>query len=74
MQPQGRQGLHRRVARAAPAAGGWTDPEAYRFLEKCQELGIKNIHAHKGPTIWPLDKDAFDVMDVDAAATDFTRT
>ena len=52
---------------------GWTlkDPEAYRFLEKCQELGIKNIHVHKGPTIWPLDKDAFDVSDVDHAATDF---
>jgi predicted TIM-barrel fold metal-dependent hydrolase len=26
---------------------------------------------HKGPTIWPLDKDAFDVSDVDRAATDF---
>ncbi len=40
---------------------GWklTDPESYRFLEKCQELGITNIHAHKGPTIWPLNKDAF---------------
>ncbi|HYA52909.1 MAG TPA: amidohydrolase family protein, partial [Streptosporangiaceae bacterium] len=33
--------------------------------------GIKNIHVHKGPTIWPLDKDAFDVADVDHAATDF---
>jgi predicted TIM-barrel fold metal-dependent hydrolase len=52
---------------------GWTlkDPDAYRYLEKCQELGIKNIHVHKGPTIWPLDKDAFDVSDVDHAATDF---
>ena len=52
---------------------GWklTDPEAYRYLDKCQELGIKNIHVHKGPTIWPLDKDAFDVSDVDHAATDF---
>ena len=52
---------------------GWklTDPEAYRYLEACQELGIKNIHAHKGPTIWPLDKDAFDMSDVDHAATDF---
>ncbi|HTK62669.1 MAG TPA: amidohydrolase family protein [Pseudonocardia sp.] len=52
---------------------GWklSDPEAYRFLEKCQELGIKNVHAHKGPTIWPLDKDAFDAKDVDQAATDF---
>ena len=52
---------------------GWklTDPGAYRYLERCQELGIKNIHVHKGPTIWPLDKDAFDVSDVDHAATDF---
>ncbi len=53
---------------------GWTlkDPEAQPFLEKCRELGIKNIHVHKGPTIWPLDKDAFDVSDIDQAATRFT--
>jgi uncharacterized protein len=52
---------------------GWklTDPEAKRYLEKCQELGVKNIHVHKGPTIWPLNKDAFDVQDVDSAATEF---
>ena len=52
---------------------GWklTDPEAVPFLEKCDELGIKNIHVHKGPTIWPLDKDAFDVSDVDHVATDY---
>src|SRR3712207_7534488 len=50
---------------------GWTlkDPEAKRYLEKCEELGINNIHVHKGPTIWPLNKDAFDVKDVDDAAT-----
>jgi predicted TIM-barrel fold metal-dependent hydrolase len=52
---------------------GWTlkDPQSVPFLEKCQELGITNIHVHKGPTIWPLDKDAFDVADVDQAATNF---
>jgi predicted TIM-barrel fold metal-dependent hydrolase len=52
---------------------GWklTDPEATRYLEKCEELGVKNIHVHKGPTIWPLDMDAFNVQDVDAAATRF---
>ena len=52
---------------------GWTlkDREAQFFLEKCGELGIKNIHVHKGPTIWPLDKDAFDVSDVDHVATDY---
>ena len=52
---------------------GWklTDPEAIPFLDKCAELGIKNLHVHKGPTIWPLDKDAFDVSDIDHVATDF---
>ena len=41
------------------------------FFDKCVELGIKNIHVHKGPTIWPLDKDAFDVSDVDHVATEY---
>jgi predicted TIM-barrel fold metal-dependent hydrolase len=52
---------------------GWKlhDPWAMRYLEKCQELGVKNIHVHKGPTIWPLSKDSFDVADVDDAATAF---
>ncbi|PZN12740.1 MAG: amidohydrolase [Bacillota bacterium] len=52
---------------------GWklTDLWAYRYLEKCEELGIKNIHVHKGPTIWPLNRDAFDVADVDEAASAF---
>src|SRR5688500_15622133 len=52
---------------------GWklSDDAAQPYFEKCQELGITNIHVHKGPTIWPLDKDAFDVSDVDHAATDF---
>ena len=55
------------------ASRGWklTDPWAERYLAKCQELGIVNVHVHKGPTIWPLDRDAFDVSDVDAAATNF---
>jgi predicted TIM-barrel fold metal-dependent hydrolase len=52
---------------------GWRldSDEAARYLQKCQDLGIKNIHVHKGPTIWPLDRDAFDVADVDGAATSF---
>jgi uncharacterized protein len=52
---------------------GWklTDDAAKIYLGKCQELGVTNIHVHKGPTIWPLDKDAFDVSDVDYAATNF---
>lgn len=47
------------------------DPWAYRYFETAQDLGIRNIHVHKGPTIRPLDRDAFDVADVDKAATDF---
>jgi len=52
---------------------GWklNDKWSYRYLEKCQELGITNIHVHKGPTIWPLNRDSFDVHDVDHAATAF---
>ena len=48
-----------------------TDPWSYRYLEKTEELGIKNIHIHKGPTIYPLNRDAFDVADVDEVATAF---
>ncbi|MXR52301.1 amidohydrolase family protein [Halovenus sp. WSH3] len=52
---------------------GWRlDSEAaFEFLEKCSELGIDKIHAHKGPTIRPLNRDAFDVADVDDAASSF---
>jgi len=52
---------------------GWklTDEWASRYLEHCQRLGIKNIHVHKGPTIYPLNRDAFDVADVDQAASLF---
>jgi predicted TIM-barrel fold metal-dependent hydrolase len=46
-----------------------SEPWAKRYLEKCIELGIKNIHVHKGPTITPLNRDAFDVADIDDAAS-----
>ena len=48
-----------------------SEPWALRYLAKAQELGITNIHVHKGPTIWPLNRDAFDVKDVDEVATTF---
>ena len=67
---EGRQALHRRVEQRLARLQA-ERPGGLPFLEKAQELGIKNIHVHKGPTIWPLDKDAFDVSDVDHAATDF---
>jgi predicted TIM-barrel fold metal-dependent hydrolase len=48
-----------------------SDKEAQRYLERCVKLGIKNVHVHKGPTILPLNRDAFDVADIDDAATSF---
>ena len=48
-----------------------TDCWAQKYLERCEKLGIKNIHVHKGPTILPLNRDAFDVADIDDAATSF---
>ncbi len=61
-----------RASSSTPPSGtatsrGWKldDPWAYRYFEVCRELGIRNIHVHKGPTIRPLDRDAFDVADVD---------
>lgn len=52
---------------------GWKldDAWAYRYFEACRELGVTNIHVHKGPTIRPLDRDAFDVADIDHVASDF---
>lgn len=74
VQRYGHKGVKLYTAEWRGDSRGWTlrDPEAFRFLERAQELGVKNVHVHKGPTIWPLDKDAFDVRDVDTAATEFT--
>lgn len=47
------------------------DPWSRTYLETCLELGVTNIHVHKGPTIRPLDRDAFDVADIDIVATDY---
>jgi predicted TIM-barrel fold metal-dependent hydrolase len=65
------QGVKLYTAEWYRGSRGWTlaDEQCKPFFEKCKELGIKNVHVHKGPTIWPLDKDAFDVKDVDIAAT-----
>ena len=66
------QGVKLYTAEWNNGSRGWRldDEKTKPFFEKCKELGIKNIHVHKGPTIWPLDKDAFDPRDVDEAATD----
>ena len=67
------QGVKLYTAEWKGASKGWklSDPWADRDLEKTQELGIKNVHVHKGPTIDPLNRDAFDVADVDDAASEF---
>jgi predicted TIM-barrel fold metal-dependent hydrolase len=67
------QGIKLYTAEWRKGSRGWrlNDPWAYKYLALCQELGIKNIHVHKGPTVYPLSMDAFDVRDVDYAATDF---
>jgi len=69
----GLKGVKLYTAEWKGSSRGWTlkDKETVPFLDKCMELGIKNVHVHKGPTIWPLDKDAFDVSDVDHAATSY---
>ena len=56
------QGVKLYTAEWHNGSRGWRldDEQCKPFLEKCKELGIKNLHVHKGPTIWPLDKDAFD--------------
>ncbi len=64
------QGVKLYTAEWRGESKGWKldSPEAKRYLQKCQDLGIKNIHVHKGPTIWPLNKDAFDVADAEVLA------
>lgn len=67
------EGLKLYTAEWYNGSKGWrlTDDMAYTHLELCEELGVKNMHVHKGPTVYPLSRDAFDVHDVDYAATDF---
>ncbi|MBV9944598.1 MAG: amidohydrolase [Solirubrobacterales bacterium] len=66
------QGVKLYTAEWYNGSRGWRldDEQCKPFFEKCKELGIKNLHVHKGPTIWPLDKDAFDPKDIDVAATE----
>ncbi len=49
---------------------GWSanDPAVFPAYEKCLELGIKNMHFHKGPAVEPLTLAKFDVRDIDEPA------
>src|SRR5438128_12498363 len=55
-------GLKLYTAEWREGSRGWrlNDPWAYKYFELAQDLGIKNIHVHKGPTGYPLSHDAFD--------------
>jgi predicted TIM-barrel fold metal-dependent hydrolase len=46
---------------------GWSanDPMVFPLYEKCIDLGIKNMHFHKGPAVEPLALSKFDVRDID---------
>ncbi|MFB6128085.1 MAG: amidohydrolase family protein [Halolamina sp.] len=67
------QGVKLYTAEWRGESKGWRmdSDDAFEFLEKCADLGIDKINAHKGPTIRPLNKDAFSVDDVDEAASSF---
>ncbi|MGP6156335.1 MAG: amidohydrolase family protein [Vulcanimicrobiaceae bacterium] len=49
---------------------GWSanDPMVFSCYERCLELGIKNMHFHKGPAVEPLTLQKFDVRDIDEPA------
>src|ERR1039457_6826401 len=46
------QGVKLYTAEWYKGSRGWRldDEQSKPFLEKCKELGIKNLHVHKGPT------------------------
>ena len=50
---------------------GWkaNDPMVFPLYERCIELGIKNMHFHKGPAVEPLALEKFDVRDIDEPST-----
>ena len=77
--PQARGGPRRSTASRASSLHGRVEGRIARLEARpprsCEPLlggvrraQIKNMHVHKGPTIWPLDKDAFNVADVDKVA------
>ena len=50
---------------------GWraNDPMVFPLYERCIELGITNMHFHKGPAVEPLALEKFDVRDIDEPST-----
>ena len=50
---------------------GWkaNDPMVFQLYGLCIELGITNMHFHKGPAMEPLALEKFDVRDIDEPST-----
>jgi predicted TIM-barrel fold metal-dependent hydrolase len=50
---------------------GWkaNDPMVFPLYERCIELGVTNMHFHKGPAVEPLALEKFDVRDIDEPST-----
>jgi predicted TIM-barrel fold metal-dependent hydrolase len=50
---------------------GWkaNDPAVFPLYERCIDLGITNMHFHKGPAVEPLAMERFDVRDIDEPST-----
>jgi predicted TIM-barrel fold metal-dependent hydrolase len=67
----GMQGFKWYTAEWRGESRGWraNDPEVFPLYEKCIELGVKNMHFHKGPAVEPLALEKFDVRDIDEPST-----
>ncbi|MDQ1423297.1 MAG: uncharacterized protein QOD72_795 [Acidimicrobiaceae bacterium] len=66
----GMQGFKWYTAEWRGESRGWraNDPMVFPLYEKCMELGVKNMHFHKGPAVEPLRLENFDVRDLDEPA------
>ena len=70
-EPAGRQALHRRVARRLARLQA-RRPLVAAVPRRVHRAGYQATSmCTRGPTIRPLDRDAFDVADVDKVATDY---
>jgi predicted TIM-barrel fold metal-dependent hydrolase len=70
VQEDGMRGFKWYTAEWRGQSRGWSanDPAVFPLYEKCIELGIKNMHFHKGPAVEPLTLQKFDVRDIDEPA------
>ena len=67
VQEYGMKGFKWYTAEWRGESRGWkaNDPAVFPCYETAIELGIKNMHFHKGPAVEPLSMEKFDVYDID---------